>query len=135
MLLDVDAWTAAHLAAALRVHRQGLRRQWQEEPPGLAVIERACAVRARGGQRTPRPAPADGLGEGGRMVLLLKPAQVAAVLAVSERTIARLIASGALPTVRVEASRRVHRDDLEAYVNGLRDRTAAAAATNDRTSA
>ena len=66
------------------------------------------------------------------MVLLLKPAQVAAVLAVSERTIARLIASGALPTVRVETSRRVHRDDLEAYVNGLRDRTAAAAETNDR---
>jgi len=52
-------------------------------------------------------------------------AAVAERLAVSERTVDRLVASGALPTVDVGGSARVRAADLAAYVAGLPMRGAA----------
>jgi excisionase family DNA binding protein len=53
--------------------------------------------------------------------LLLTIAGTARALAVSERTVQRLISTGALPSVRIGDARRVARTDLERYIDERRD--------------
>lgn len=54
-------------------------------------------------------------------ILLYDIGAVADALRLSKRTVGRLIADGQIPSVKVGAARRVHRDDLSAYANGLRN--------------
>jgi excisionase family DNA binding protein len=51
--------------------------------------------------------------------LLMKIPEAAAQLGVSRAKLYELIASGALPAVKVDGCRRVRTDDLRAYVDGL----------------
>lgn len=121
--VPADPRVAAHLAVAIRCHRQRLRADLQPTPPALADIERDCAQRAREGQEGPM-LETGGLGDDGNgMTLLLTPEQVADALAVSSSTIKRLLASEDLPSVKIGDARRVHRDDVERYVDSLRGKT------------
>ena len=54
--------------------------------------------------------------------LLIKIPEAAAQLGVSRAKLYELIASGALPAVKVDGCRRVRTDDLRAYVEGLPSR-------------
>ena len=51
--------------------------------------------------------------------LLLKIPEAAARLGVSRAKLYELIASGALPAVKIDGCRRVRTDDLRAFVEGL----------------
>ena len=51
--------------------------------------------------------------------MLIKIPEVAARLGVSRAKVYELIASGALPAVKVDGCRRVRTGDLEAFVDGL----------------
>ena len=51
--------------------------------------------------------------------LLIKIPEAAARLGVSRAKLYELIASGALPAVRVDGCRRIRTTDLRAYVEGL----------------
>lgn len=53
-------------------------------------------------------------------VLLMKVPEAAALLCVSRAKLYELIASGALPAVKVDGCRRVRTEDLVSYVDGLR---------------
>ena len=54
---------------------------------------------------------------------LLKVAEVAAQLRVSDMTVYRLIQSGELPCVRVRHSFRIRKSEFAAYVSRNEDRT------------
>lgn len=105
---------AGHMALALRTHRDALRRQHVPEPPGLLELSELFLSWGRGmapgADVLPGPAVQ-------RMVLTV--AEVAEVLAVSERTAKRLVASGELVSVLVGNSRRVRVSDLETYLERL----------------
>lgn len=51
--------------------------------------------------------------------LLLKVPEAAAALGLSRAKVYELIKRGALPSVRIDGSRRVRASDLRAYVDGL----------------
>lgn len=51
--------------------------------------------------------------------LLLRVPEVAHRLGLSRGKVYQLIQSGALPSVRIDGSRRIRAGDLEAYVHGL----------------
>ena len=51
--------------------------------------------------------------------LLMKVPEAAALLGVSRAKLYELIASGALPAVKVDGCRRVRTEDLVSYVNAL----------------
>ena len=51
---------------------------------------------------------------------LLKPAEVSRMLNVSKSTVYRILKSGALPTVKVGFSKRVHPDDLNHFIDDCR---------------
>lgn len=51
--------------------------------------------------------------------LAYRVSQAAKLIAVSERTVWRLVASGELPSRRLGHSTVIVREDLEAYVRGL----------------
>ena len=57
------------------------------------------------------------------LIRLLKPAEAARFLAVSERTVKRLTARGELPHVRVGRSMRFIMEDLLAFVASQRRRS------------
>lgn len=61
-----------------------------------------------------------GRGESTMDVLLMKVPEAAALLGVSRAKLYELIASGALPAVKVDGCRRVRTEDLVSYVNALR---------------
>lgn len=115
LVLDVDPWTAGHLAAAIRAHRHRLRRDYLDCPAELEAIEVAATRRARTSQAATAVVEAAEHADGEPMLLLTKET-AAGALSVSPRTIQRLIAAGELPTVAVGRSRRIHRDALDAFV-------------------
>jgi excisionase family DNA binding protein len=51
--------------------------------------------------------------------LLMRPLEVGQALSLSKATVYRLLASNAIPSVKVGKSIRVRRADLEAWVAGL----------------
>jgi len=55
--------------------------------------------------------------------MLLRYPEAAARLAISERHLQRLISQGRLRRVRLGASARVHRDDLDTYMSAVRQET------------
>jgi excisionase family DNA binding protein len=103
-----DELTLRYIAELLEEHRQRCRRDGLVLPVGLA----SALALARGRQRPPRFDPDGDPGE----ALLVTYEQAALVLAVSKRTVERLVARGELPTVDVGGCRRIARDDLVAYV-------------------
>lgn len=58
--------------------------------------------------------------------MLLDYDEVAGRLGVSERTVRRLVAAGQLSVVRVGNAPRVHPEDLQSYVDGLRQQRSSA---------
>jgi excisionase family DNA binding protein len=112
MFLHPSPWLAAHLAAAIRAHRDTMRRQHHPVPDELTDLEAALVDRVRQAQSGP---PDDGmpdLPDDGPM-LLLTYEQVAGLLAVSRSTVKRLVSDGTLTPVDVAGARRLHRDDVE----------------------
>ena len=125
MLLDLDAWACAHIAAALRAHRDAMRRNYQSVPDLLEELERSCAARVSAGQRG-----ADLVEQTARLhdeamtALLMNLDDVGHVLGgVSRSTVNRLIRDGELPGLKVGGRTFVARADLEAYVDTLRETT------------
>lgn len=120
LALDERAW--AHVAVALSRYVRAARTDGAQVPPVVARLLEVALICARGRQEAPT---VDALGElvdAAPVSLLLRPAAVAAALDVSERTVDRLLASGALASVRVSGTRRVRRADLEDFVAGLPSR-------------
>lgn len=120
LVFDIPPSLAGHLVRALAAYRGWLRSRWQPIPEGFDEIADALAIRARSGQEYRLLASPPATPDTAPMLLLLKPEDVAELLAVSQRSVRRLIDSGELPTVRVGNAVRVHRDDLERYVDRLR---------------
>lgn len=110
---------AAHLATAITVHRRSLVDQEYPMPPGLDVLlGQLRTYAARSGQpSTPLPARDDSRDMD--PALLDYPA-VSRRLGVSERTVRRLVAAGALPAVRVGNAVRLHPDDLTTWIDDQR---------------
>ncbi len=126
MILDPDGPLAAHLATALRQHRQRLdpRSVPLSVLLDLSRLERLFRVRAvQGGSSSVAP-PAKG--DAGRMPLLLTYREAAEALAVSEATVKRLVRSGDLRPVKVATSPRIAPDELVAFVDRLRQPVRAA---------
>lgn len=115
LLVEVSSDVAAHLAVAVKMYRDHRRRDYQPVPGELAELQQRWTDAARGGQAgtesTPIEAPAHDQGR-----LLLTYEETARVLSVSKKTIGRLARAGDLPVVEVGGCPRIHRDDVEAYV-------------------
>lgn len=120
----------AHLALALSRYvpeGQALARQnGLTVPPELLTMAERFAELSRDQSASTRQgattlAPPAGTEQAGHMTNfpLLTKREAASSLRVSVRTLERLIASGALVAVKVEAATKVRRVDLDAYVAGL----------------
>lgn len=132
LFVAVSPEVAAFVVRALRRETRELRRDMRFPPAGAFDLEQAFLAVARtaaassGLERTslaPDPAAADH----DRMTLLLDYDRVAEALDVSDRQVRRLVASGGLPVVEIGGAKRIHRDDLERFVNEHRTRRGSAA--------
>lgn len=119
VVVSVDGWTAAHALVALVAHRERLRRDRIEVPPGLAVLEDLFRASAHVSDR-PEPLSLDvSLGSADAAPVLLVPIDEAARrMSVSVSTVERLVRSGELPSRTFGRARRIHVDDLEACARG-----------------
>jgi excisionase family DNA binding protein len=120
LLVDVPPELAAYLALAVRRLGEDLRRDGSRLPPLVAEFGVAMSARATAGHS--RPGLADLPLEpesGSRGVLLWSRDEAARMLAVSVRSVSRLVASGELRPVKVLGATRFRREDLEAYAAGL----------------
>ena len=112
----------AHLAVALDRHGRELRRAGEHLPVPLAEL--LASIRATTGQHATEVALVDRWLEDRAVApLLLTKNEAARALAVSERTVSRLAADGALPAVHVLGSTRFRVEDVERYVAELVDGT------------
>lgn len=120
--LDLDPYTAAHVAIALRRHRNSLLSTGRPCPAGLQVIEEIATKAAKGEQQgTDGPDSLDALAELLQAESVnrrtpLAPGEAAALLGISVKTIRRDIASGSLPSVPVGKRRHIPRDAIEALL-------------------
>ena len=114
-------WEAAHLAVAIKRHREQMRRSMTPCPNRLAEYQAELRHRASEGTDGQTLANVERVGDPRRMTLLLDTRDVADVMRVSERTVKTLIKSGELPSVQIGTARRVHVDDLDAYLHRLRN--------------
>ena len=95
------------------------------EPPVLAVARShqpiVCPISAMAGcyPLYGLQVQSDGRRESTMDALLVKVPEAAALLGVSRAKLYELIASGALPAVKVDGCRRVRTEDLVSYVNAL----------------
>lgn len=124
LVLDLDPAAAAQLATAISRHRIYLRAQGQPVAAELAHIEEAAARAYYASSRqtatngdTPPDARAVRRDDGGDGCEPLTIGQVAAALRVSTRTVGRMLDRGDLPSVPVGKRRRVHRADLDRYLD------------------
>ena len=103
-----------HLVRALAEHSRWLHRQGIAAPPELTEL--LDVLTALSGHTRPKRdgsvAPADDA-----PVRLIGEAEVARCLSVSARTVRRLVATGDLPSVLIGRARRVHVDDVDAYIS------------------
>lgn len=111
--LDLDS--AAHLAVALKVHRTNLDRRHLILPPALLQLEKMAAGMVRTGHEATGADSRRGVGDDGRDGLWIAPADAASEVGVSLRTVQRWM-DGPLRSTKVGRVRRVHRDDLEAFM-------------------
>jgi len=107
-----------HLEVALRRHAAELRRDGRPVPS--CVVSAVTTVASLRHIATRLDPNADAADAGGMASLLLAKRDAGRLLAVSERTVERLIAAGTLPAVRLsDGATRVRRTDLESYADGL----------------
>jgi len=108
-------------------------------PPEDGLIGRRCATGppTSADARTPAPAQTPGRrlthvaareiqrarSDGATLRLLLSPEEAARALSVGRTTMYRLLAEGAVASLRVGSLRRVPLDALETYVAGLASQT------------
>lgn len=121
LVVDLSPRLAGHVATALRAHRNWLRGMGILAPEGLAELETVCVSRARAGQVGTPLADLWRVADD-RVVAarLLTYADCADALALSERTVKRLVAKGELPAVRIgPGTSRVRVTDLDAFVAAL----------------
>lgn len=122
-LLAFDRAAAGQLVVAVRLMRRWCRDNYLRLDPALDALEAHATAQTR-----TQPQSLDGSGgapEPERMVIvLLTLDEVADALRVSRRKAESLVASGQLPSVKIDGARRVHRDDLDAYLDALRQDSA-----------
>lgn len=107
---------------ALTALDQRLRTEGRGRPFVLEeLLSQLATVRGR-----PEPPPMDGNAESPEDadVLLLTYPEAARRLSVSVRTVERKVQAGELPARGMGRSARIHRNDLQAYADGLPARTA-----------
>lgn len=122
LLLDAEA--AQHVQAALLHYRRRLRQNYHWPPPDIDALERALAQPSGTAAGRPGPPPVDPSGggtDGGPDRLLVTVEEAARMLAVSQRTVERLLADDRLPSVTIGRARRIHRDDLDAFLDRHRN--------------
>jgi excisionase family DNA binding protein len=128
VLFGMDEWTAAHLVVAIRGHREQMARSYQPVPDQLRQIEDWCSAWVRKGQEGSSLDGGGDVAEAAPMTepLLLTLDRTAELLGVSVSTVKRLVAGDdpELVSVVIGNSRRVHRDDLDAYLAGKREAAA-----------
>ncbi|CAN5860351.1 hypothetical protein BH23ACT8_BH23ACT8_15700 [soil metagenome] len=120
IVAEVDEWTAAHLAAAIRQHRRSMAAHGHPHPAALLDLEAAFTSRARRGPGGATLADPAGIVDDQPMdsVLLTTP-RAAELLSLSPRTVKRLVADGRLASVKIGGARRIRRADLDRYAEGL----------------
>ena len=113
------------MAYALSEHMRHLYQQGVTVPPELGALTEFLLWAARTRQDPPSTADplAKGQSEPMSNRLLVTKGEAAERLSVSVRTIERLVSTGRLPQVHVERSARFRVQDLEDYVDGLRETT------------
>jgi len=112
-----DDQLEAHLARALAEHTRWCRTNGVGVPGELgALLENLSASRGQG--RTSPPVPPANMDDD-RMLLAVDYRTAAARLAVSERTVRRMVAAGRIPAVTIGGCRRIRTDDLTDYVANL----------------
>lgn len=110
-----DALIVPHLVYALDVHRKWCRSRGVRSPPALDAL--LVALAASAGQERPGVDAVPSSVEAGAVPtpLLLDDRAAAERLGVSARTVRRLRAGGALPSILVGKQRRIRVTDLEAF--------------------
>jgi excisionase family DNA binding protein len=112
MSMSDDAVTLAYVARLLDEHRRRSRRNGWVLP---LELEAAWAIANH--RQDPPQIPS---GVDPRNVLVMTYAEAADRLGVSQRTVERVVASGALPTVAIGGCKRVAIADLVQYVDAQR---------------
>jgi excisionase family DNA binding protein len=122
-----------HLTLALSGHVRRLRHEGLSVPPEVEELTAFLVRLARMRQDTPSPANGHAVAHYAHVPerLLVTKGEAAERLAVSVRTIERLVATGRLRQVHVERSARFRVSDLEAYVNNLGEGDAPDAENHD----
>jgi len=123
ILLELDAATSAHLAGAISRHFAWARTNGIRPPAQLLDLGEMCVHSARRGQAGTTIDGIASLLDAAAMSpppLLVSYAESARLLGVGERTIKRMVADGALSPVRVGASSRIRRADLDSFVSRAR---------------
>lgn len=116
-VLDVSPHVAAHLAVAVKLHRERMRRDFHSVPAELAELERRWTELAKAGQEGTTDADAAVLEHDATDARLLVSFEEAArVMSVSEKTIQRLTRAGELDVVEVGSRRLVRRASIEAFI-------------------
>ncbi len=120
LLVTLTAEVAGHVCIALQQHRKWARTACLAVPDELDELERALAIRARRGQEgTPLEDLWSVRHAQTMSPRLLDYAAAATVLGVSERTVKRLVAAGALTPVRVLGAARLRVDQVDDYLARL----------------
>lgn len=117
LVLGLDEVLTAHLRRSVMDHRRWCRANGVPFPVGLDEL--VAVLADQGGLGRPQFDLFGDDSDSGHMVLALEYAETAARLHVSERTVRRLVAAGALPAVDIGGCKRVRTSDLAAYVEGL----------------
>lgn len=122
MIVVCDTEVAAHLALALETYGRLLRDAGREPPVGLVEAARQIRFQVTGVQggsfADALTAAVDSVSMDERV--LLPYDEAAHRLGVSKSTVKRLVADGKIKSVKVASASRIHRDDLDAYADGLR---------------
>jgi excisionase family DNA binding protein len=119
-VLVLDGRSHAHLIAALHEHRARLARTYRALPRPLEDLLLALQVPAAASSGQARTDVDLALDDPHADAVLVDLATAARFLAVSERAVRRLVADGDLPSVLIGRTRRIHRDDIDAYLRTQR---------------
>jgi excisionase family DNA binding protein len=119
-VLVLDARSHAHLLAALQEHRARLARTYRTLPRPLEDLLLSLQLPAAASSGQARTDVDLALNDPHADAVLVDLATAARFLAVSERAVRRLVADGDLPSVLIGRSRRIHRDDIDAYLRTQR---------------
>ncbi len=120
LVLLLDDQGRVHLAVALAEHRRRLRRDHLVMPDSLEQLAATLGLPAAASSGQQRQDFDEVVRSGDADGVLLDTATTARALGVSERTVRRLIAERAIPSMTVGRARRIHRDDLDAYLRDQR---------------